>query len=115
MVFRAMIQPLHQIVLNTCPNQEVARAIAAALVERHLAACVNIVPGIESYYRWQGKFSQDQELLLIIKTTAEAFPAISECIQSLHPYELPEIIAVPIETGLPQYLSWLSNPEQKND
>jgi len=103
----------YQIVLNTCPDESVAQNIASALVEKRLAACVNIVPGVVSIYRWQGKINQDQELLLIIKSTSDAFPAISDCIQSLHPYELPEIIAVPIDTGLPQYLSWLSNPEQK--
>lgn len=107
-----MSESTYQIVLNTCPDEAVAHTIANALVERRLAACVNIVPGIVSVYRWQGKISEDQELLLIIKSTTDAFPAISDCIQSLHPYELPEIIAVPIATGFQPYLSWMSNPEQ---
>lgn len=112
MVFRDMSRSSYHVVLNTCPNEQVARAIAGALVEKRLAACVNIVPGIVSVYRWQGQLTEDREVLLIIKSTTDAFPAISDCIQSLHPYELPEIIAVPVDTGLQQYLSWISNPDK---
>lgn len=97
----------YRIVLNTCPDTASARAIATALVERGLAACVNIVPGIESVYRWQGRVEQGQELLLIIKSNAEHYAALEQTILELHPYELPEIVALPLTAGLPAYLAWI--------
>ncbi len=100
------------LILNTCPNQETADAIATALVEERLAACVNILPGIQSVYRWQGKTEQETELLLIIKARADALDKIKRRIVELHPYELPEVIAVPIGGGLEQYLEWINNPEK---
>ena len=105
----------HQIVLSTCPDAATARAIATALVEQGLAACVNIVPGVESIYKWDGLVERSNELLLIIKTRAECYPALEQALVALHPYELPEIIAVPLATGLPVYLSWIdANMQQPN-
>ena len=106
-----MIQPLFQIVLTTCPDKVSAERIAHALVEEGLAACVNVLPPMHSIYRWKGKIEQATEQLLIIKSTVARFPAIRARIQALHPYELPEIIAVPIADGLLGYLAWLSHPE----
>jgi periplasmic divalent cation tolerance protein len=95
------------IVLCTVPNREVGSTIAESLVSERLAACVNIVPEISSIYRWQGKTQADTELLLIIKTNANTYQRLERRVQSLHPYELPEIIAVPISRGLPDYLAWI--------
>lgn len=106
-----MPESRHQIVLNTCPDRDTATALAEALVNGGLAACVNIVPAVESVYRWQGKIQHDEELLLIIKARNDRFDAISQLIRDRHPYELPEIIAVPINTGLSDYLAWIDNPE----
>lgn len=97
----------YQIVLSTCPDAATARTIATALVEKGLAACVNIVPGIESVYRWQGRLEQGSELLLIIKTKVECYTELEQTLVALHPYELPEVIAVPLSTGLPAYLEWI--------
>ena len=106
-----MSQNLFQIVLTGCPDKTIAERIANALVEEGLAACVSILPPMQSIYRWKGKVEQTSEQLLIIKSSSARFPAIRERIQALHPYELPEIIAVPIADGLPGYLAWLNNPD----
>ena len=103
----------HQILLSTCPKLEVAQEIADQLVEEKLAACVNILPQVHSTYRWQGKIEHDDECLMIVKFTAGNYQQIEQCIKSKHPYELPEIIAVPIVQGLEDYLSWLDNPESE--
>ena len=97
----------YQIVLTTCPQAQLARDIAVGLVERELAACVNIVAGIQSVYRWQGEVQQDEEYLLLIKSVSDKFDAIKTYLLAAHPYELPEIIAVPITDGLESYLNWL--------
>ena len=81
--------------------------IAKALVDQQLAACVNVVPGLTSVYRWQGQTESAQEVLLLIKTRQAVYPELEAALLTLHPYELPEIIAVPIEAGLPAYLSWI--------
>ncbi|MDO9371205.1 MAG: divalent-cation tolerance protein CutA [Gammaproteobacteria bacterium] len=94
-------------VLCTCPDQDVALSIANALVDGKLAACVNIVPGLRSVYRWKGARENAEEALLIIKSRADDYAPLETAVRALHPYELPEIIAVPICTGLPAYLSWL--------
>lgn len=107
-----MTPTLFQIVLTTCPDKACAERIAQALVEDGLAACVNILPPMHSIYRWKGKIEQATEQLLVIKSTVARFPAIRERLQALHPYELPEIIAVPIADGLPGYLAWLSHPDK---
>jgi periplasmic divalent cation tolerance protein len=96
------------IVLCTVPDDAVAKQIASALVAEQLAACVNIVPGITSFYRWKGAIETDMELLLIMKTTAAAYPQLQDRISALHPYELPEIIAVSLDGGLPDYLAWIT-------
>jgi periplasmic divalent cation tolerance protein len=98
-----------QIVLCTVPDRESAERIATMLVTERLAACVNIVPGITSVYRWQEKIETDSELLLVIKTGQGVSETLQNRILHLHPYELPEIIAVPIEEGLPGYLDWLTD------
>ena len=95
------------IVLCTCPDDAVGERIATALVEERLAACVNRLPGVASTYRWQGKFCRGNEQLLLIKTTRERFGALRERIVELHPYELPEVIALDIATGLDRYLAWV--------
>ncbi len=106
-----MNQNLFQIVLTTCPNEACAERIARALVEEGLAACVNILPPMRSIYKWKGKIEDASEQLLVIKSATARFPAIRERLRALHPYELPEIIAVPITDGLPEYLAWLNKPE----
>ena len=96
-----------QIVLCTVPDDATARQIASALVAEQLAACVNIVPGITSVYRWKGAIETATELLLIIKTTAAVYSRLQDRIRALHPYELPEVIAVSLDHGLPDYLAWI--------
>ena len=98
-----------QIVLCSVPDRETAERIATALVDERLAACVNIVPGITSVYRWREKIETGTELLLLIKTGRKTAGALQKRICSLHPYELPEIIAVPIQEGLRGYLDWLTD------
>jgi periplasmic divalent cation tolerance protein len=95
------------LVLSTTDRQELAQEIAAALVREHEAACVNIVSGIRSVYFWEGKECNEQECLLLIKSSSEKFEAIRARIRQLHSYQVPEIIAVPISAGDPAYLSWL--------
>lgn len=97
----------YYVVLCTCPDDRTARDVAAALVEEQAAACVNIVPGLRSVYRWQGAVEEDEELLLLIKTTAASYPAVERIIRARHPYDVPEIIAASLAAGLPAYLSWI--------
>ena len=96
------------VVLCTCPDETVADRIATALVDERLAACVNRLPGVISTYRWKSEVCRDSEWLLLIKTTIERFAALSERIVALHPYELPEVVAVDIARGLPPYLQWIA-------
>ncbi|HYN15478.1 MAG TPA: divalent-cation tolerance protein CutA [Terriglobales bacterium] len=96
-----------RIVLSTAGSEEESRKIAHALVERRLAACVNVVGPIHSVYRWKGAVESAPEYLLIIKTTAEAFPRVRDAIRELHSYELPECILLPIEAGSEDYLKWI--------
>jgi periplasmic divalent cation tolerance protein len=96
-----------RLVLTTCASLEEARSIAHALVERKLAACVNIAPQIESVYRWQGEIETATEWLLVIKTTIEAFDRVREALRELHSYELPECIEIGIEDGSAAYLEWI--------
>lgn len=93
--------------LTTCPDFDTAQRIANALVEERLAACVNFVPGMHSTYRWQGKVEHAGEVLLLVKTTRVRMPAVQERIVALHPYELPEVLAVEAG-GLPAYLQWIA-------
>jgi periplasmic divalent cation tolerance protein len=99
--------------LCTCPSQEVAERIARTVVEEGHAACANLIPGLTSFYAWQGEIHQDPELLLLIKTTPDAYPGLEATIQRLHPYELPEIIAVPVVKGLAGYLQWIAQSTQR--
>jgi periplasmic divalent cation tolerance protein len=96
------------VMLSTVNSMKTAAKIARVLVEERQAACVNIVPGIRSIYRWEGKVCDEMELLLIIKTTQARFEAARQRIRSLHPYQLPESIALPIVAGDQEYLAWLS-------
>lgn len=93
--------------LVTCPNARAARRLGTALVKRRLAACVNLVPGIESVFRWKGKTERCREALLLIKTTAGSFERLRRAVCALHPYEVPEIIAVPLVRGHQPYLRWV--------
>jgi periplasmic divalent cation tolerance protein len=95
------------LVLTTVARAEDAERIAEALVERRLAACVNVLPGVRSIYRWKGAVERDEERLLVVKTRADRFDALRDAILTLHPYEVPEVVAVPIEAGSPGYLRWL--------
>ncbi len=97
------------ITLCTCPDKQSAEKVARLLVEEKLAACVNILPNIRSIYSWQGQIESAEEQLLIIKSPQAGYQAIETAILSLHPYELPEIIAVPIERGLPEYINWINS------
>ena len=95
------------VALSTVGSAEDAERIARALVERRLAACVNVVPGVASVYRWKGEICRDQEWLLVVKTRGEKLDALREALVALHPYELPELVALPIEAGHAPYLAWL--------
>ena len=98
-----------RIVLTTAGSAEEAQKIARYIVEQRLAACVNIVPKIESVYRWQGKVESSAEWLLLIKTTVEKFPSVRTAIRELHSYDLPECIAIAVEDGSEEYLDWIAD------
>ncbi|WP_295392314.1 divalent-cation tolerance protein CutA [uncultured Thiodictyon sp.] len=98
-----------RLVFCTCPDQETAARIAERLVGERLAACVNLLPGIASIYRWEGEVQRETEVLLLIKTVAGRLPALTETLRGLHPYQVPEIIALPIAAGLPDYLNWVTS------
>ncbi len=98
-----------KLVLTTAGSKEEARKIARALVERRLAACVNVVPQIESIYRWEGKVEEAQEWLLVIKTTGSAYEGVRDAIKELHSYQVPECICISIEDGSPDYLNWIAD------
>lgn len=95
------------VALSTVGSAEDAERIARALVERRLAACVNVVPGVRSVYRWKGEVCADEERLLVIKTRRERLDALREALLALHPYELPELVALSVESGHAPYLAWL--------
>ena len=92
---------------STFPEIETARRIARQLVTENLAACANIIPAVESIYRWQDKIENAQETIVLFKTTAARYAAFQERLKSLHPYEVPEIICLRIADGLPEYLRWV--------
>jgi periplasmic divalent cation tolerance protein len=96
------------VVLVTCPTRAVARRLARKLVDRGLAACVNILPGLTSVYTWNGKTEQAKEVLLLIKTPRAGFERLRRGVLSWHPYEVPEVIALPIVQGHPAYLRWVA-------
>lgn len=94
--------------LCTCPDAASARRIATALVEQRLAACVNLLPGVHSVYRWHDAVEHADEVLLLVKTTRARLDALAARVRALHPYELPELIAVEATGGLPGYLDWVA-------
>ena len=94
-------------VLTTAPNTEVGGAIARTLVEERLAACVNVIPGVRSIYRWEGEVQDDPEVVLIIKTRADRCEALAARIKDLHPYDLPEVLVLPAVGGSAPYLAWI--------
>jgi len=96
-----------RLVLTTAESQNQARRIADMLIERKLAACVNIVPGAQSIYRWKGKAEEAEEWLMLIKTTADAFEHVCVAIKEMHTYELPECLCLAVEGGSPEYLRWI--------
>jgi len=98
-----------KLLLSTASSREEALTIAQALVDGRLAACVNILGPIESVYRWKGEVEQSQEFVMLIKTTAERFNAVRERLRELHSYEIPELIQIPIENGLTEYLNWIAD------
>jgi periplasmic divalent cation tolerance protein len=98
-----------RIVLTTAGSEEEARKIARHLVDNRLAACVNIIPQIESIYRWQGKVDSSREWLLLAKTTQERFPVVRDAIRKLHSYDVPECVVLNIEDGSSDYLQWLAD------
>jgi periplasmic divalent cation tolerance protein len=96
------------LVLTNVPDRATAEKLADLLVDRRLAACVNILAPCRSVYRWKDAVQRDEEHPMLMKTTAERYPALEQALRAAHPYELPEIIAVPIERGLPAYLDWVA-------
>lgn len=95
------------VVLVTAPSAEQAAALARALVEERLAACGNVVPGVTSIYRWEGRVHEDAEALLVLKTTRARFEALRDRVLALHPYQVPEVIALAVEAGSAPYLAWI--------
>jgi periplasmic divalent cation tolerance protein len=97
------------VVWITVPSRDVGLKIAKELVENRLAACVNILPGILSVYQWQGKIEQGDELLLLAKTRSSLFDKLSVAVKHIHPYDVPEVIAMPIVAGSNEYLAWIND------
>ena len=95
------------LVMSTCAAEADAERLARALLDARLAACVNVVPGVRSFYRWKGEIESEAEFMLIIKTSRDLFPALLAEIEKLHPYEVPELLALPVLAGAENYLSWL--------
>jgi len=98
----------YTLVLSTCPDKACAERIAESLVTQRLAACVTILPQITSIYRWQGKIEKDSEVMMLIKTSTACYPALESALKQQHPYELPEILAVSVDEGSPDYLAWIT-------
>lgn len=90
-----------------CPGADIATALAHGAVERHLAACVNILPAVASVYRWEGRMVSETESTLLIKTTRDCIPALKAFIEAFHPYDTPELIVLDVTDGLPAYLAWV--------
>uniref|UniRef100_A0AC34FQQ6 Divalent-cation tolerance protein CutA n=1 Tax=Panagrolaimus sp. ES5 TaxID=591445 RepID=A0AC34FQQ6_9BILA len=107
-----MTSAIFSVVYVTVPNAEIANKIARSAVEAKLAACVNIVPGIKSIYEWQGKIEEENELLLILKTKTSELDRLKEHVLKNHPYDVPEFISLPIESGSEPYLKWINEQVQ---
>lgn len=103
------------LVYCTCPDAATAGRLARAVVEARLAACVNALPGVRSTYRWKAQVEQADEVLLLIKTTADRLDALTARLRELHPYELPEVLAVQASAGLPEYLDWVAQQTRDHD
>ena len=97
-----------RVVLVTAPRGRKASLLARGIVSARLAACVNVIPGLVSHYRWEGKLQHDAECLLLIKTRAAKIPALKRWIAAKHPYSVPELLALPVADGAKSYLSWLA-------
>lgn len=110
-----MINEKYQLVFCSCPNQETALALANEVIESKLAACVNIIPEMTSVYTWENKKETSKEVLLMIKTTESAYAILEAVLTAAHPYECPEVIAIPIEQGFKGYLQWISENVSTNN
>lgn len=99
---------MHHIVFVTAPGLEVARELSAGILERRLAACANLVPGVESHYWWEGKICNETEVLMILKTTENRLAELEAHVLEAHPYDTPEFVAWPIDRGSKKYLDWLT-------
>lgn len=102
------------LVLTNVPDEATAGTMARTLVEQRLAACVNILPGVRSVYQWQGAVDEATEITLLMKTTRQRYADLEAAIQLAHPYDLPEIIALPLDGGLPSYLEWVVSETKKD-
>ena len=103
------------VVFTNLPDADSANSLAHALVESRLAACVNLMPAVRSVYRWQGQVEQASEVTLIVKTTQSRYPQLQRAIVSAHPYELPEVIALPVADGHAPYLHWIAAETRQDD
>lgn len=103
------------LIISNLPDRASAMALAHKLVDERLAACVNVLDGCTSVYRWQGKNESIREVPIVIKTLAQHYARLEQLINAMHPYELPEIIAVPINNGLPAYLKWIADETLVSD
>ncbi len=101
------MSPQNVLIISTLPDRAAAETVAAALVQRQAAACVNIMSPCMSVYRWKGAVERAEEIPIFIKTTDDRYELVERVVRELHPYELPEIIALPIQSGLPAYLEWV--------
>lgn len=97
------------LVLTTCPDADRAEALARGLVEAGLAACVNVVPAVRSFYRWQGRLESATECLVVAKSRRDRYAELERAIRASHPYALPEVLAVPVAAGLAEYLAWVDD------
>lgn len=102
------------LVITNCPNRAIAEQIGTSLVAEGLAACVIILADCTSIYQWEGKLTQSTEVPLLIKTTLAAYPKLESALTKLHPYDVPEIIAIPVSAGLPAYLNWVETETRKS-
>nr|XP_033779322.1 protein CutA isoform X2 [Geotrypetes seraphini]XP_033779323.1 protein CutA isoform X2 [Geotrypetes seraphini] len=109
MASEVYVSGTHSAAFVTCPNETVAKEIARGIVEKKLAACVNIIPQITSIYEWKGKIEEDAEVLMMIKTRTAKVQALTEFVRSVHPYEVSEVISLPIDQGNPPYLKWVGD------
>jgi periplasmic divalent cation tolerance protein len=100
------------LVITSCPNQDSATELASVLVQQRLAACVQLVPGVTSLYHWQGELCRENEVVLHIKCLAERFPELEQKLLELHPYSVPELIALPVTSVAASYLDWIKDTTQ---